>query len=203
MMQTKWFTKSLQEMSETFDINKGLTDGQVEESRQKNGENKLKEIKGRSIWNQIIDQFKDTTIIILLVAVVINIQFGDKFDSFVILAIIILNAVIGVVQEGKAEKSLKALQDMSTPHAKVIRNGQEQSISSEDVVVGDLLVLDAGDLVAADVRIVDSKSLKVQESSLTGESVPVDKLADYVAEDDAVLGDRTNMAYSSGMVSYG
>ena len=203
MMQTKWFTKSLVEMSETFDINKGLTDAQVEESRLKNGENKLKEIKGRSIWNQIIDQFKDTTIIILLVAVVINIQFGDKFDSFVILAIIILNAVIGVVQEGKAEKSLKALQDMSTPHAKVIRNGQEQSISSEDVVVGDLLVLDAGDLVAADVRIVDSKSLKVQESSLTGESVPVDKLADYVAEDDAVLGDRTNMAYSSGMVSYG
>lgn len=203
MEQTKWYTKPLDEISKELDIVNGLTDEQVVKSRTENGINKLDEAKGRSIFEQILDQFKDTTIIILMVAVVINIFFGDKFDSFVILAIIILNAVIGVVQEGKAEKSLKALQDMTTPHAKVIRNGQEVSVSSEDLVVGDLLVLDAGDLVAADVRVTDSKSLKIQEASLTGESVPVDKFSDVVVAADASLGDRKNMAYSSGMVSYG
>ena len=174
MEDIKWYTRSLEEVSKGTDIVNGLNDSEVSASRVKHGENKLDEQKGRSIWMQLADQFKDTTIIILMVAVVINIFFGDKFDSFVILAIILLNAVVGVVQEGKAEKSLKALQDMSTPFAKVIRGGKEVSISSKDIVVGDVLVLDAGDLVAADVRITDSKSLKIQEASLTGESVPVD-----------------------------
>lgn len=203
MEDIKWYTRSLEEVSKGTDIVNGLNDSEVSASRVKHGENKLDEQKGRSIWMQLADQFKDTTIIILMVAVVINIFFGDKFDSFVILAIILLNAVVGVVQEGKAEKSLKALQDMSTPFAKVIRGGKEVSISSKDIVVGDVLVLDAGDLVAADVRITDSKSLKIQEASLTGESVPVDKFADITCVEDAVLGDRKNMAYSSGMVSYG
>ncbi len=203
MKDNKWYTKSLEEVSKQTDIVNGLTDQQVIASRQAHGENKLDEQKGRSLLDQLLDQFKDTTIVILMVAVVINIFYGDAFDSFVITAIIVLNAVIGVVQEGKAEKSLKALQDMSTPYAKVIRNGQEISISSKELVVGDLLVLDAGDLVAADVRITDSKSLKIQEASLTGESVPVDKFADIVCKEDAELGDRKNMAYSSGMVTYG
>lgn len=203
MDRTKWYVKSLEDISKEVDVVNGLNDAQVSASRAQFGQNKLDEAKGRSLFVQILDQFKDTTIIILLVAVVINIFFGDKFDSFVIMAIIILNAVIGVVQEGKAEKSLKALQDMTTPNAKVIRNGQEVSVSSIDIVVGDLLVLDAGDLVAADVRVTDSKSLKIQEASLTGESVPVDKFADVVVAEDASLGDRKNMAYSSGMVSYG
>ncbi len=203
MDKTKWYVNSLEEVSNEFDIVNGLNDEGVKASRQVNGENKLDEAKGRSLLNQIVDQFKDTTIIILLVAVAINLFAGSAVDSVIILAIIILNAVVGVVQEGKAEKSLKALQDMSTPSAKVIRNGQEQSISSKDIVVGDLMVLDAGDLVAADIRITDSKSLKIQEASLTGESVPVDKFADIVCNPDAELGDRKNMAYSSGMVSYG
>ncbi|MDE8086202.1 HAD-IC family P-type ATPase, partial [Erysipelothrix rhusiopathiae] len=123
--------------------------------------------------------------------------------AILIFAIVALNALIGMIQEDKAEKSLKALQDMSTPTAKVIRGGEEQTINSNDVVVGDLIVMDAGDLVPADLRIVQSNSLTVQEASLTGESVPVEKHADVVCAEDAVLRDRNNMASSSGMVSYG
>ncbi len=203
MKDTKWYTQSLEEVSTRVDVVNGLTTSQVMESREKFGENKLVEAKRRSFFLRLLDQFKDVTIVILIIAAVINVQFGEAVDSIVILAIVALNAVIGMVQEDKADKSLKALQDMSTPTAKVIRDGKEQAVNSHDIVVGDLIILDAGDLVAADIRITKSNSLTVQEASLTGESVPVEKHADYVCAEDAVLGDRKNMAYSSGMVSYG
>ncbi|CAM4183243.1 cation-translocating P-type ATPase [Erysipelothrix inopinata] len=203
MKDTKWYTQTLEEVSTRVDVVNGLTTSQVMESREKFGENKLVEAKRRSFFLRLLDQFKDVTIVILIIAAVINVQFGEAVDSIVILAIVALNAVIGMVQEDKADKSLKALQDMSTPTAKVIRDGKEQAVNSHDIVVGDLIILDAGDLVAADIRITKSNSLTVQEASLTGESVPVEKHADYVCAEDAVLGDRKNMAYSSGMVSYG
>ncbi|MEG0328137.1 MAG: cation-translocating P-type ATPase [Erysipelothrix sp.] len=203
MKDTKWYTQSLEEVSTRVDVVNGLTASQVMESREKFGENKLVEAKRRSFFLRLLDQFKDVTIVILIIAAVINIQFGEAVDSIVILAIVALNAVIGMVQEDKADKSLKALQDMSTPTAKVIRDGKEQAVNSHDIVVGDLIILDAGDLVAADIRITKSNSLTVQEASLTGESVPVEKHAETVCAEDAVLGDRKNMAYSSGMVSYG
>lgn len=203
MENRKWYTVSLEEIKDLSDINHGLSEEQVKINREKYGENKLIEPATRSFFLRLLDQFKDVTIIILLVAAVISFFAKQKTDAILIIAIVGLNALIGMVQEDKAEKSLKALQDMSSPSAKVIRDGVETSINSKEVVVGDIIVLEAGDLVSADVRIVESSSLKIQESSLTGESVPVDKYADTVLPEDAVLGDRKNMAYSSGTVSYG
>ncbi|HEY4537778.1 MAG TPA: cation-translocating P-type ATPase [Erysipelothrix sp.] len=203
MENRKWYTVSLEEIKDLSDINHGLSEEQVKINREKYGENKLIEPATRSFFLRLLDQFKDVTIIILLVAAVISFFAKQKTDAILIIAIVGLNALIGMVQEDKAEKSLKALQDMSSPSAKVIRDGVETSINSKEVVVGDIIVLEAGDLVSADVRIVESSSLKIQESSLTGESVPVDKHADTVLPEDAVLGDRKNMAYSSGTVSYG
>lgn len=203
MKDRKWFSVSLEDIKDEVDTVRGLSEDEIRESKELYGENKLVEPTKRSFFSRLLDQFKDVTIVILMVAALISFFVGSRTDAILIIAIVALNAFIGMVQEDKAEKSLKALQDMSTPSAKVIRDGSETSINSHDVVVGDLLVLEAGDLVAADVRIVESSSLKVQESSLTGESVPVDKLADIVLPEDAVLGDRKNMAYSSGMVSYG
>ena len=203
MEKRKWYTVSLDEIKDLSDVNHGLNEEQVKRNKEQYGENKLVEPATRSFLLRLLDQFKDVTIIILLVAAVISFFAKQRTDAILIIAIVGLNALIGMVQEDKAEKSLKALQDMSSPSAKVIRDGVETSINSKDVVVGDVIVLEAGDLVAADVRIVESSSLKVQESSLTGESVPVDKHADIVLPDDAVLGDRKNMAYSSGTVSYG
>ena len=203
MENRKWYTVSLDEIKDLSDVNHGLSEEQVKKNREQYGENKLIEPATRSFFLRLLDQFKDVTIMILLVAAVISFFAKQKTDAILIIAIVGLNALIGMVQEDKAEKSLKALQDMSSPSAKVIRDGVETSINSKEVVVGDIIVLEAGDLVAADVRIVESSSLKIQESSLTGESVPVDKHAEVVLPDDAVLGDRKNMAYSSGTVSYG
>lgn len=203
MKDIKWFTKSVEEVATLTDLQNGLTDAQVIASREKNGANKLDEGKSRSRWLKLLDQFKDTMIIILLIAAVLSVFLGDPIEALIILAIVLLNAYIGFVQEGKAEEALKALKDMSSPYTKVIRNGKETSIQSPEIVVGDLLVLEAGDLVSADIRLVKTNSLKVQESSLTGESVPVEKDAAYVGNDESVLGDRANMAYSSGMITYG
>ena len=142
-------------------------------------------------------------IIVLLVASLISYYLGDKTEAIIIISIVVINAFIGFTQENKAEESLKALQEMSSPNSKVIRGGKEMSIPSKEIVVGDLLVLEAGDLVSADIRLVRSNSLQIQEASLTGESVPVSKSFAYVGETTDVLGDRKNMAYSSGTVTYG
>ena len=203
MKEKKWFSLSLDEVKDEMDTVMGLSEADVKKSRATHGENRIVEPAKRSLLLRILDQFKDVTIVILMIAAVISFFVGSRTDAILIIAIVALNAVIGLVQENKAEQSLKALQDMSTPTAKVIRGGSERSVNSGDVVYGDLLVLEAGDLVAADVRIVESSSLKIQEASLTGESVPVDKVADETLATDAVLGDRVNMAYSSGTVSYG
>ena len=203
MEDRKWYAEDLETIGDEYDLNYGLSEEEVKSQRQKYGENKLDEAKGRSFLARLLDQFKDVTIIILIVAALISAFTGNRVDAIIILAIVVLNAVIGLAQEDKAEKSLKALQDMSSPSAKVIRDGVETSINAKDVVVGDILVLEAGDLVAADIRVINSNSLQVQESSLTGESVPVHKEADIVLDEDAVLGDRKNMAYSSGTVTYG
>lgn len=203
MNDTKWYAKSVEDVATLTDLQNGLTDAQVIASREKNGANKLDEGETRSKWSKLLDQFKDTMIIILLIAAVLCVFLGDPVEAFIILGIVLLNAYIGFVQEGKAEEALKALKDMSSPYTKVIRNGKEVSIQSPEIVVGDLLVLEAGDLVSADIRLVKTNSLKVQESSLTGESVPVEKDASFVGNEESVLGDRSNMAYSSGMVTYG
>ncbi len=210
MENKNWYSAPLSEVTASFDTVNGLSEEEVLQSRQSNGQNKLDEVKGRSFILRLLDQFKDTMIIVLMVAAAIS-AFAPMLqghspewaEAGVILAIVILNAVIGLVQEGRAESALKALQDMSSPTAKVIRGGKEQIIDSRDLVVEDVVVLEAGDLVPADIRLISSSSLKVQEASLTGESVPVDKSAEYVGKEEDVLGDRRNMVYSSGMVTYG
>ena len=199
----KWFVEGLDTVKQKFNTTDGLTSEEVVSSRDKYGENKLTEKKKKSSLMMFLDQFKDAMIIVLFVAAIISYFLGDKIEAIIIIAIVVLNALIGFIQENKAEASLEALKEMSSPYSKVIRNGQEVSIPSQEVVVGDLLLLEAGDLVSADIRLIESNSLKVQEASLTGESLPVDKHYDYVGSEEDALGDRKNMVYSSGMVTYG
>lgn len=211
MADKKWYTETLDEVRKKCNEQDGLDEKQVEESRVKNGINKLDEGKKKSLLMKFVDQFKDVMIIVLIIAAILSYfapivlkgEPGHLEDAIVILAIVILNAIVGVVQEGRAENALKALQEMSSPSAKVIRGGQEKLIHSDEVVVGDIVVMEAGDLVPADIRLLSSNSLQVQEASLTGESVPVEKQADAVVASDAVLGDRINMVYASGTVTYG
>ncbi|MFZ5975832.1 MAG: calcium-translocating P-type ATPase, PMCA-type, partial [Bacillota bacterium] len=159
--------------------------------------------KQRTIGQMLVDQFMDVMIIILIVAAIVSAALGEVTDAAVILGIVILNAVIGVVQENRATRSLQALRSLSAPNAKVIRGGVENVIPARDIVPGDVVVLETGDVVPADLRLITSLNLKIQEAALTGESVPVEKNADAVLKEDDVLGDRINLAFSSSMVTYG
>ena len=201
--QKAWYEKTLLDVLATTDVQNGLSSQEVLDSRTQNGENKLEEGKKKSFIKLFLEQFDDAMILILIVAAVISAFMGEGTDAAIIMAIVILNAVLGILQENKAEKALAALKEMSAPMAKVRRNGQEVAIASKDVVVGDILLLEAGDKVAADVRLVKTSSCQIQESSLTGESVPVDKSAEFVLSEKSALGDRKNMAYASSNVTYG
>lgn len=203
MEQKKWYEVSLGDVEQQFNVTKGLTTEQAKANLQQYGENALVEQERRSLLMLFLDQFKDVMIIILIIAALLSGFLGETIDAIIILAIVVLNAVLGVYQENKAENALKALQDLSAPISKVIRNGEEVSIPSQELTVGDLVVLEAGDLVNADLRLVRSSSLKIQEASLTGESVPVEKDATSIVEPKSALGDRLNMAFSSGQVTYG
>lgn len=201
--QQKWHEKALLDILSTIDVQNGLNNVQVDDSRAKYGENKLDPGKKKNILVLFLEQFQDVMILILIAAATISAFLGEVTDAVIIMAIVILNAVLGILQEGKAEKALEALKEMSAPMAKVRRNGTEVIVASKDVVVGDILILDAGDRVAADARLVKTSSCQIQESSLTGESVPVDKTADLILPENASLGDRKNMAYASSNVTYG
>lgn len=188
----------------------GLSQNEVTERLQKYGENRLREKKKQSNLSRFIGQFKDVMIIILLIAaavsfgvVVFEKNWGELFEPILILVIVVLNAVMGVYQEGKAEKALDALKNMSAPHARVIRDDKESIVDASNLVVGDIIRLEAGDFVPADARLIYSVGLKSEESALTGESVPTDK--DYSAEvgADAPLGDRSNMVFSGCSITYG
>lgn len=181
----------------------GLHPLDIETRLEQYGENRLKEKKGRSIFQMILDQFKDFMVIVLIAASILSIAVGETADGCVILGIVILNAILGVAQENKASNALKALKEMSAPKAKVIRNGVLQTIDSPDIVPGDLIVLEAGDYVPADLRLINSVNLRIDESALTGESVAVEKDASIVMEEGALLADRKNSAYMSTIVTYG
>ena len=185
------------------DLVKGLTAAEAAARLAKNGPNELKEKPRPGFFALLLDQFKDFLIIILVVAAILSLLLGEWIDALVILAIVVLNSVIGVVQESKAEASLAALKKMSAPNARVIRDGQQQTIPARDLVVGDLVMIEAGNYMPADLRLVEAVNLKSEEASLTGESVPVDKNAKVVLEPDAPLGDRDNCAFSSMLVTYG
>ncbi|KAF0227647.1 MAG: Ca2+-transporting ATPase [Erysipelotrichaceae bacterium] len=201
--QVKWHEKKLIDVLSEIDVQQGLNSDQVLKSRQDNGENQLDEGKKKSFFILLLEQFNNAMILILIAAAVISGFLGEVTDAMIIMAIVILNALLGILQENKAEKALAALKEMSAPMAKVRRNAQETIIPSKDVVVGDILMLEAGDKVAADVRLIKTSSTQIQESSLTGESVPVDKSAELILSENASLGDRKNMAYASSNVTYG
>ena len=181
----------------------GLTSGEAERRLAEHGKNKLAEGKKDSIIKQLLKQLADPMIIILLVAAAISgvlaVTQGESFaDVIIILAVVIVNAVLGVYQENKAEKAIEALQEMSAATSKVLRDGKIVSVRSEELTIGDVVLLEAGDAVPADGRIIENASLKIEEAALTGESVPVSKFIDAINLTDSAdvpLGDRKNMAY--------
>ena len=188
-------------------IEQGLTQEEVSERQNRDGYNEFSKKKHSTLWYKFISQFKSFMIIVLLVAAVISGVTGyldgeGITDAIIILSILIVNAIIGVFQEAKAENALDALERLSAPHCKVVRNGEHKIIESRDLVVGDIVEIETGDSIPADLRLVESVNLKIQESALTGESVPVEKGVDVV-DYDAPIGDRLNMAYSSCSVTYG
>ena len=192
------------------DETQGLSTDDVSQRLEKYGKNKLKEKKKKTNLQRFADQFKDAMILILIAAAVISFVVacveGDPMEFFepaLILLIVILNAIMGVLQESKAEKALDALKNLSAPHARVVRDGKEQVIDAAELVPGDIIKLEAGDFVPADARLLRSVSLKSEESALTGESVPSEKDAEVIADEKAPLGDRTNMVFSGCSITYG
>ena len=208
-MEKKWFNKNVKEVVEELktDLKNGLKSTQISEKFEKYGYNELKAKKKKSLFVKFLEQFKDFMIIILIIAAIVSgiggIQEGEGItDTIIILVVVIFNAIIGVAQENKAEKSLEALQKMSSHAAKVIRDGKLIVVPSRELVPGDLVVIETGDFVPADLRIIEAVNLKSQESAMTGESVPVDKSEDVI-EGEVELGDRKNILFSSSLVTYG
>lgn len=208
----KYYLKSIDEtFNETASASGGLSADEAEVRLEKNGRNKLAEAKKDSLFKRFMMQLADPMIIILIAAAVISgitsFYSGESFaDVIIILAVVIINAILGILQESKAEKAIEALQEMSAATSKVLRDGKITNAKSEELVVGDVVILEAGDSVPADGRIIECASMKVEEAALTGESVPVEKTADTIElgeEKDIPLGDRKNMVYMGSTVVYG
>jgi Ca2+-transporting ATPase len=205
LLEREWYTLSTADLAEALDSNcsRGLTHEQVEQRRKQYGLNELEEQKGITVWEMFLGQFKEFLVILLIAAAVISLAIGETTDAIVILAVVLLNAVLGVIQEYKAEKSLAALKTLSAPTAKVVREGAVFEIPARELVPGDLVVLEAGDYIPADARLVEAASLAVDESALTGESVPVEKDAAFIAPETLPLADRKNMVHMGTMATAG
>lgn len=201
-MKENWM-KTAEELEKEFEVSKeGLSKQQVEQIRAIKGENVLQEGKRKSVLQVFFEQFADLLVIILLVAAGISFVSGNMESTIVILVVLIMNAVLGTVQHVKAQRSLESLKQLSSPNAKVLRDGQKQEVPSKDLVPGDIVLLEAGDMIVADGRILHNYSLQVNESSLTGESTNVDK-SDEILEKDVPLAERINMVHSGSLVTYG
>ena len=210
MEENKWYRISRKKTAEILstDMEKGLSNEEVQKRTEKYGRNELKAKAKKTLLQKFVEQFKDFMIIVLIIAAIVSgivgIQQGEGIaDTLIILIVVVVNAIIGVAQENKAEKSLEALQKLSSHVAKVIRDGKMAVVQSAELVPGDIVVLDTGDFVPADLRIIEAVNLKAQESALTGESVPVDKIQDTIDEDEIGIGDRKNMLFSSSLITYG
>lgn len=198
-----YWEQSLTELETTLEASaNGLSTQQVIDKRKQYGENALKEGKKESVVSIFFHQFCDLLVLILLVAAGISMVSGNLESTLVILFVLIMNAVLGTVQHVKAQKSLDSLKQLSAPSAKVLRDGKKQEVLSKDIVPGDLVLLEAGDLIVADGRIIQNFSLQVNESALTGESVNMEKTQE-ILQGDMALGDRKNMVYSGSLVTYG
>ena len=209
-MAINWFNKTVDEVESTLKTNaeNGLTAEEAQKRQEEYGLNELKAKKKKSLFVKFLEQFKDFMIIILIISAIISgvvgVAQGEGFtDTIIILVVVVVNAIIGVAQENKAEKSLEALQKLSSHVAKVVRDGKLQVIQSKELVPGDIVILETGDYVPADLRIIEAVNLKSQESALTGESVPVEKMAAKIEDEKIGIGDRINMLFSSSLITYG
>lgn len=206
----KYFEKSIEETTKELntDIHNGLSKSESEKRLQQYGENKLVGEKEKTILQMFFDQFKDFLVIILIIAGIISMVVGimegeGVIDGIIIMAIVILNAILGVVQENRASNALKALKEMSSPQAKILRNGTIEKIASNELVPGDVVILEAGDYIPADLRLIETANLKIDESSLTGESVASEKSSNEIVAEDAGIGDQINCAFMSSIITYG
>ncbi|MBF0780112.1 MULTISPECIES: cation-translocating P-type ATPase [unclassified Granulicatella] len=210
MSEQNFFSMEEQEVFATLDSSKsGLSSQEAKHRLEKYGENILEEGEKRSLLQKFIDQFKDFMIAILVISAIASVVVSfvegepDFHDAIIIMLVVILNAVLGVAQEAKAEEAVNALKKMASPAARVIRDGHTLSLKSEEIVIGDIVLLEAGDVVPADLRLLEANSLKIEEAALTGESVPVEKSLTIPETQEAGIGDRINMAFSSTNVTYG
>jgi P-type Ca2+ transporter type 2C len=197
--------KPIEELVESFEthLELGLTEQQAEERLAKFGANELTERPRPGFLALLWDQFNNYLVIILIIAAVVSLALGEYVDSIAIMVIVLLNAVVGVVQESKAEQALAALKKMSAPNARVVRDGRRMTVPGREIVAGDLVLLEAGNYVPADLRLSETVNLKIEEASLTGESVPVDKNAAVVLDKEIPLGDRKNTAFMGTLITYG
>jgi len=200
-----WFAISAQEALSHLEVSRedGLAPDEAQERLEAFGHNELKEAPPTSVWTMIYQQFANFVVILLLVAAVISAVLGDWIEAAAIMTIVVLNAVLGVVQERRAEEALAALKKMASPDADVLRGGHRLDVPAREVVPGDIVFLEAGNFVPADLRLLETANLRIDEAALTGESVPVSKTAEMEITEDAALGDRKTMAYTGTMVTYG
>ena len=201
-----WFNKDVEDTVKNLNSNiiNGLSSSDAKSRLEKNGPNKLAGKKKKSIIQLFFSQINDVMIYILIIAAIISAFMGEISDAIIILIVILVNAIIGVVQESKAEKALEALKNMSTPKALVKRDGEIIEIPSEEVVLGDIVIIDAGRYIPADLRLIESANLKIEESAFTGESLPAEKIATTLnSEGDVPIGDQNNMAFMSTLATYG
>ena len=206
MENKKWYSLSVEQTEKELNSNieKGLTSEQVQKNYETYGKNEIVSKNKKPVWKMIVEQFTDFMIIVLIIAAIVSGVVSHEYtDSIIILLIVILNAIIGVVQELRAQKSLDSLKQLSAPHCKVLRNGDVVNIESRNLVPGDIVILETGDSIPADLRLVEAVNLKIQESALTGESMPVEKISEALKSDNVGIGDRINCAFSSGIVTYG
>ena len=202
--QMPWHSKKIEEVYDLLHTSeKGLSDAEAAERLEKNGRNELRSKPPKVIVKMLKEQITDPMVLILIGAAGFSAILQEWTEAAVIFVIVIINAVIGIVQEKKAQSSLEALRKMSAPQARVLRQGEESIIPAAELVTGDVVFLSDGDMVPADMRLIDSANLKVQEASLTGESVPSEKEADEILRESCLLGDRSNMVYTSAIITYG
>jgi Ca2+-transporting ATPase len=201
----QYFNQSVAETAKALEVDlaQGLLGSEAQKRIQQYGPNRLEGGKGKSLLQMALEQLKDFLVVILVIAAVISIFLGESLEGIVILSIVVLNTILGVYQENKASNALKALKEMASPHAKVLRDGRVAEIASHEVVPGDVVMLEAGDYIPADLRLAESVNLKIDEAALTGESVPVEKDAAALVSDDQSLGDRINCAYMGTIITYG
>lgn len=202
-MQEKFYQKSVEDtLIATLSSSQGLSEQEVKKRQEQHGYNELEEVKSQSTFMIFLSQFKDLLVLILIAAAIVSMISGELESTIVILVVITMNAILGTVQSVKAQKSLESLKQLSTPHTRVIRDGKTMEISSKELSVGDIMLLEAGDVVGADARIIENYTLQVNESALTGEVESVQKEVDAI-EQECGLGDQKNMVFSSGLVTYG